>query len=327
MNVSDLYPNLEIDLANVETQLHHQLRSIEPILEETALHLLQAGGKRLRPVFVLLSGTFGNYDRDKLIRAAVALELIHMATLVHDDVVDNADTRRGHPTVKANYGNRLAMYTGDFIFAQALSVLSEIPNVDMHIKLSRAIERMSVGEIEQIHDLFNFDQSMRKYLVRNRRKTALLIEMSCMLGGAVSGAIPSYLNALMRFGYHAGMAFQITDDILDFTASEEKLGKPVGSDFRQGNITAPTLFALRDEQFGTELRELITVTRTDDEWMVSDGTERALALIKSSKGLICAQEMADRYLRKANDALLLLPATEERETLLAMSRFISNRDH
>ncbi len=327
MNVSDLYSNLESDLAYVETQLNHQLSSIQPILEETSLHLLQAGGKRLRPVFVLLSGTFGSYDREKLTRAAVALELIHMATLVHDDVVDNADTRRGRPTVKANYGNRMAMYTGDFIFAQALSVLSEIPNIEMHKKLSMAIERMSVGEIEQIHDLYNFQQSMRKYLVRIRRKTALLIEMSCMLGGVVSGANPSYVNALRRFGYHAGMAFQITDDLLDFTASEEKLGKPVGSDLRQGNITAPTLFALRDSQVGDQLRNLLAETVTGGGFARPDRMEQILALIKSSKGMQCAQEMADRYLQKANDALMLLPATEERYTLLAMSKFISRRDH
>lgn len=327
MNVTSLYADLENDLAFVEAQLHNQLRSIEPVLEEMSLHLLQAGGKRLRPVFVLLSGAFGTYDKDQLARAAVALELIHMASLVHDDVVDNADTRRGRPTVKANYGARLAMYTGDFIFAQALSVLSEISDKNFHKKLSKAIERMCVGEIEQIRDLYNLDQSMRKYLVRIHRKTALLIEMSCMLGGVVSGANPIYVTALRRFGYHAGMAFQITDDILDFTSSGQKLGKPVGSDLRQGNVTAPTLFALMDQATGHELRELLIEAKFSDGFNDPERMERVIQLIGSSQGIVCAQELADRYLQKAHDALMALPDTHERSILSAMSGFIGKRDH
>lgn len=311
----------------VENRLHHQLQSIEPILEETSLHLLQAGGKRLRPVFVLLSGSFGVYDRDLLASAAVAIELIHMATLVHDDVIDNADMRRGRPTVKANYGNRLAMYTGDFIFAQALFVLSELPDKNLHKQLSSAIERMTIGEIEQIRDLYNFDQQMRKYLVRIRRKTALLIEMSCMLGGVVSEAGARHVSALRRFGYYAGMAFQITDDILDFTATAQQLGKPVGSDLRQGNMTAPTLFTLCEKEVGDELRELLARVNAGDAFKNRDALERAVELVKSGSGVARSQALANRYLEKAHAALNTLPETRERGILLAMSGFISSRDH
>lgn len=327
MNVASLYSPLEEDIVFVEEQLHEQLRSIEPFLEETSLHLLNAGGKRLRPVFVLLSGTFGTFDRNQLVRAAVALELIHMATLVHDDVVDNADTRRGKPTVKANYGNRMAMYTGDFIFAQALSVLSEIPSQALHKSLSRAIELMCIGEIEQIRDLFNFDQGIRKYLMRIRRKTAFLIEMSCMLGAIVANAEDRAVASLRRFGYYAGMAFQITDDILDFTASEAKLGKPVGSDLRQGNVTIPTLFALSDDNVREQLRKLLNDCGASDELATSERMESAIALVKNSNGITCSQQLADRYLAKAQAALMTLPETPERDILSAMSKFIGKRDH
>ena len=327
MNVTSLYADLESDLAYVEARLHDQLQSIEPILKETSLHLLQAGGKRLRPVFVMLSGAFGAYDREHLTQAAVAIELIHMATLVHDDVVDNAETRRGRPTVKANYGNRLAMYTGDFIFAQALSVLSDIPDRNLHRSLSGAIERMTIGEIEQIRDLYDFDQNLRKYLIRIRRKTALLIEMSCMLGGVVSGAKPAYVSALRRFGYHVGMAFQITDDILDFTSTEEKMGKPVGNDLRQGNLTAPTLFALCEPDIGSELRALLMGIRPVEGLTETGEMERAIRIVKNSQGVLRSQALADRYLQKAHDALLSLPDIRERGILFAMSGFIGRRDH
>ncbi|PWI59075.1 polyprenyl synthetase family protein [Sulfoacidibacillus thermotolerans] len=321
MVVADLYADLELDLAYVEERLRDQLRSSQPALEHAAIHLLQAGGKRLRPVFVLLAGKFGDYDIHRLEKVAVGLELIHMATLVHDDVIDNAETRRGNPTVKAHFGNRVAMYTGDFIFAQALSVLSGISQPRAHHILSIAIERMCVGEIEQIRDLYSLQQSFRNYLKRIRRKTALLIEMSCALGAIVSDSDSNVVSTLRRFGYYAGMAFQITDDILDFTASAERLGKPIGGDLRQGNITIPVLFALQDAKRNAELNQLISPTQTPDQ------VSRAIAIVKESGGITSAQDLADRYLQKAECALASLPSSPARDSLMELAKFVGKRDH
>ncbi len=321
MVAADLYADLEVDIAYVEERLRDQLRSTQPILEDAAIHLLKAGGKRLRPVFVLLAGKFGTYDVRSLANVAVGLELIHMATLVHDDVIDNSDRRRGNPTVKAHFGNRVAMYTGDFIFAQALSVLSEVPDLRAHQILSAAIEHMCMGEIEQIRDLYSLAQNLRNYLKRIRRKTALLIEMSCALGAIVSNSDASIIRTLQRFGYYAGMAFQITDDILDFTASAERLGKPIGGDLRQGNITIPVLYALRDSDQRDELRKLISPTQTTEQVI------RAITIVKESGAITSAQALADRYLKKADRALASLPATPTRDSLIELAKFVGQRDH
>lgn len=321
MNVSELYVSLEEDLAYVEVQLRARLASDDATLQAASTHLLTAGGKRLRPVFVLLAGMCGDYQLERLSKVAVGLELIHMATLVHDDVIDHADTRRGQATVKATYGNQMAMVAGDFIFARALEVLAEIAQVDIHRILSRAIWRMVAGEIEQIRDMYHLEQSMLQYLRRIRRKTALLIEMSCTLGAMAADAPRDTVLALRRYGYFTGMAFQITDDILDFTSSPEKLGKPVGGDLRQGNFTAPVLFALREAKARQALVQLISPTHSSDQVMA------AVDWVKSSEGIAKAQHLADVYLAKAQSALRRLPESLSRDAFATLADFVGQRDH
>lgn len=321
MIVADVYSHLQDDITYVEHKLNAQLKCSQPLLQEAARHLLVAGGKRLRPVFVLLAGTLGTFDRERLSKVAVALELIHMATLVHDDVIDHAETRRGTPTVKSRFGNRMAMYTGDFIFAQAQDILSEVPDVRIHRILAHAIERMVVGEIEQIRDLFSLQQSLRQYLKRIRRKTALLIEMSCTLGAIAVGASEQNVLALRRYGYCTGMAFQIKDDILDFTASAERLGKPVGGDLRQGNITVPVLYALKNNITAQRLAELISPEQTE-----TDLTE-AIDLVKTSGGIERAQSLAECYLEKAYSGLAGLPDGDTRAALFSLADFIGQREY
>jgi len=320
VTVTELYANLGADLALVEDKLHQRLSSSERILREAAQHLLAAGGKRLRPVFVLLSGSFGTYDAQRLTDVAVALELIHMATLVHDDVIDRADTRRGTPTVKKRFGNRMAMYTGDFMFAQALDILSQFDEGEMHRLFARAIWRMCAGEIEQIRDLFRVDQSLTVYLRRIRRKTAFLIEMSCALGALAAGATAADVSALRRFGYGAGMAFQITDDVLDLTSTAARLGKPVGSDLRQGNVTAPVILALEDPAIGPSLRDLIHPTQSDAQ------AEQAISLVRASSGIEASRALAGRYLQRARQALSALPETTNRRALETLAEFVQMRE-
>ncbi len=321
MNIAEFYQGMEGDLAFVEQQLHEQLHTTHPVLENASIQLLDAGGKRLRPVFVLLSGTFGRYDRLRLARVAVALELIHMASLVHDDVVDHAQTRRGRPTAKSLYGNKMSMYTGDFIFARALANLAEIDDPLLHKTLALAIERMCIGEIEQIRDLFKTDSTMRVYLRRIRRKTALLIEMSCALGAMAAGCSSTEVAGLRRYGYYTGMAFQITDDILDFTSTEQRLGKPVGSDLRQGNITLPALYALQDNRYGQKLRSLLHEDCSTEE------VASMVKLVIDSGGIGFAQQVADQYLAKANEGLAVLTPGKNRITLSALATFVGKRDH
>jgi heptaprenyl diphosphate synthase len=233
MKLKLLYSDLRPELEMIEKELERAVDSESLLLNDASLHLLQAGGKRIRPVFVLLAGKFGNYDIEVMKRVAVPLELIHMASLVHDDVIDDSEIRRGRPTVKAQWNNSVAMYTGDFILARALERIAVIESPRVHEILSKTLIEVCRGEIIQIKDKYKLDQNLRDYFRRIKRKTALLISSSCELGALVSGTDEKTAAHLRRFGYFIGMSFQIIDDILDFTSTDEELGKPAGSDFIQ----------------------------------------------------------------------------------------------
>lgn len=174
MKLARIYSFLKRDLDIIEESLNEVFQAEHPILHAASTELLKAGGKRIRPVFVILSGQLGRYQPDRVKTVAVSLELIHMATLVHDDVIDDASLRRGQPTIRELYGNRVAMYTGDYILARALEEITQIEDTPVHQLLSRTIVEVCVGEIEQIKDKYNWDQGLRDYLRRIKRKTALL---------------------------------------------------------------------------------------------------------------------------------------------------------
>ncbi|MCU6708357.1 polyprenyl synthetase family protein [Paenibacillus sp. J5C_2022] len=324
MKLLDLYAKMKGDLNGIEKELERSVRDEHALLSETSLHLLKAGGKRIRPVFVLLAGKFGEYKLDVLKKVAVPLELIHMASLVHDDVIDDADTRRGQPTVKSKWDNRIAMYTGDYIHGRALSVAAELKEPFVHQVLSSALVQMCIGEMEQIRDFFNTDQSVRNYLLRIRRKTALLIAISCQLGAVAAGAERKTANQLYRFGYNVGMAFQIRDDLLDLYGTEKAIGKPPGSDMRQGNITLPVILALRDEVIREPLLQEIATIRK--QGLYADAS-RAIGLIKKSEGGALADQLANRYIEKALDALMQLPAIPARKNLMDIAHFVGKRNY
>jgi heptaprenyl diphosphate synthase len=303
MSLAGIYRLLKPDLNTIEKRLESICASDEPILTRAANQLLKAGGKRIRPVFVLLSSQFGKGDASSVIKVAVTLELIHMASLVHDDVIDDANLRRGQKTVKAEWDNRIAMYTGDFMFARAQEEMTVITIPEAHQVLSKAIYDMTVGEIIQIKDQYNWHQNLRSYLLRIKRKTALLMAVSCWLGAKVGGASDKVCRRLYYFGYFTGMSFQITDDILDFVGTEKELGKPAASDIRQGNLTLPTLMAFKDEALKADLLNYLIKSEqlTDVEW--NDVIDK----IRSSGGIEAAQRLSDRYLQKAYQTIEKLP--------------------
>lgn len=304
----------------VEKALENTVRGESPILREAALHLLKAGGKRIRPVFVLLSGQFGKNNNEAVKDVAVALELIHMASLVHDDVIDDAELRRGKPTIKTMWDNRIAMYTGDYIFAKALELATNIKNPLGHEILSKTIVELSIGEIEQIKEKFKFDQNLRHYLRRIKRKTALLIASSCQLGAIAAGVEEKIHRHLYKFGYFVGMSYQIIDDVLDFTSTEEKLGKPAGGDLRQGNITLPVLFAMENEEIRSEILKV-------HENISNTEMDKVIGLIKASDAIEKSLEISDRYLQKALQALEGLPKNSARKTLREIALYIGKRKY
>ncbi|REK77252.1 polyprenyl synthetase family protein [Paenibacillus paeoniae] len=324
MKLLELYAKMKGDLNQIERELERSVMDDHALLSDTSTHLLKAGGKRLRPVIVLLAGKFGEYNLDVLKRVAVPLELIHMASLVHDDVIDDAETRRGQLTVKSKWDNRIAMYTGDYIHGKALTIATQLPNPHIHQILSKALVEMCIGEMEQIRDFFNTEQTVRNYLLRIRRKTALLIAISCQLGAIASNADRLTANRLYRFGYNIGMAFQIRDDLLDLYGTEKQIGKPPGSDIRQGNITLPVILALRDPGAREPLLHEIRAIRAHEGF---PDTKRAISIIRNSVGGDLADELASRYIQKALKALEGLPDYTAKKNLTDIAHFVGKRNY
>lgn len=320
----DIFGALKKDMDVIEKELYRSIEGDDRQLTETSLHLLKAGGKRLRPVFVLMGGKFGNYDIDKLKYIAVPLELIHSASLVHDDVIDDADMRRGKPTVKSKWDNRIAMYTGDYIYGKALTLTTNLNNPEIHRILSKAMVEMSIGEMEQIRDFFNCNQDVRRYLLRIRRKTSMLIAVSCQLGAMAAEADRVVSSSMYRFGYNVGMAFQIQDDLLDLCGTEKQIGKPPGSDMRQGNITLPVIYALQEPELGQRLlKEIERIHALNGQCDVSE----AVGMIRSSTGIARSEVLADRYIRKAIDALDSLPDIKTKKQLKDIAHFVTKRSY
>ncbi|GEN53914.1 heptaprenyl diphosphate synthase component II [Halobacillus faecis] len=321
MKLAMIYSFLKNDLAVIEEAVNDTIQSDNPVLREASSQLLQAGGKRIRPVFVLLGGKFGNYDIERMKAVAVSLELIHTASLVHDDVIDEAELRRGEPTIKSRWDNRIAMYTGDYIFARSLENLSVLENPRAHQILAGTMVELCLGEIEQIRDKYNIEQNLRTYLRRIKRKTALLIAASCRLGAIAANADPAQERALYQYGYYVGMSYQIIDDVLDFTASEKELGKPAGSDLFQGNITLPVLFSMENHEFKREL-DLVFQQKED---LTADQLQPLIENVQSNGSIERSLQLSDRYLKKAYEALDKLPANRAKQTLKGIAKYIGKR--
>ncbi|MBE0466674.1 MAG: polyprenyl synthetase family protein [Candidatus Desulforudis sp.] len=309
------------DLDIVERELYAVLKSPNELLAETSSHLFRAGGKRLRPAFALLAAKFHDYDLEKVLPVALALELAHMATLVHDDVVDGAGLRRGIPSVKALWGNRVSTHTGDYLFAKSMIILlSNYRNPIFIDVLAHTCVKMCEGEIIQFSGAHRSD--LRDYLRRIRCKTALLIRASCQLGAVATGAPAEVHTTLGRFGYCFGMAFQITDDVLDMVADQELLGKPVGGDLRQGVITLPVIMSLF---LGPDKERLSYLVGKEEK--TEDDIQEIIRRTKECGGIDAALGVAEKYLAKACTFLEKLPDIPARRNLFQVAEFVRVRDY
>jgi heptaprenyl diphosphate synthase len=323
MKLTDIYWHLRSDIAKIEKELEATVETRQLIMKKASGHLLKAGGKRIRPVFVLLAAKFGSYDIEKIKQVAVPLELIHMGSLVHDDVIDDADLRRGKKTIKSKWDNRVAMYTGDYIFARAIQMATNCEKSEVHQILSDAMVEMCIGEVEQIRDQYNWDQNFRTYLRRIKRKTALLIAVSCRLGALAADAPRDEQLSLYRYGYYVGMAFQITDDILDFVATEKQLGKPAGSDLEQGNVTLPALYSMNHDP---KLRSLI-INAINGDKPEQKVMRQIITSIKQSGGVEYSYAISDRYLAKAYKELEKLPDIPAKKSFFQIAEYIGKRKY
>ena len=318
----DMFNPISKELAMVEEQLIQSIDTELEILDKAAIHLIKAGGKRLRPAFVLLTAKLFSDSIEHAIPLAVALELVHMASLVHDDVIDNSELRRGQPTVKSKWGNRVSLYTGNYVLAKSLCQVAGYQRSDILEVLADASMGICEGEIKQMQSCYNINQGLKDYLRRIERKTALLISVSCQLGAMISESTEAEIMALKRYGYYLGMAFQVTDDILDFVANEEILGKPVGSDIRQGVITLPAIYALK---YGSHREELGQMLASPES--CCNRAEEIIELITETDGIDYAYYVSNKFAEKAIKQLEKLPDLTGKDSLLAIADFISGREY
>ena len=320
INVFDM---VQDDLVAVEQELYSIIQSPVDLVNDIGVHLVQAGGNRLRPaLYLLCANGGGSHSRKEQLPLAVAIELIHMATLVHDDVIDNADTRRGRPTANARWGNHSSVLTGDYLFAKAFSTIAISTDSRMLKILTDVISTMCEGEIDQLRQAFNPDQDEADYRLRVAQKTADFIAASCELGALTAGMDERDSVQVREYGYAIGMAFQITDDILDITSSAEQLGKPVGNDLRQGIVTLPVIYALKHSAEREELRSIVVKQK-----MTDDDVKRGLDIIHNTEAIEYSYAQVGKYLEHARNILPATLSSPVREALTAVADFVGLRKY
>jgi all-trans-nonaprenyl-diphosphate synthase len=315
-----LFSPVEADLSALTENLKNLIGARHPILYAAAEYLFGAKGKRMRPAIVLLVSRATMPEQDLTLRhrrLAEITEMIHTASLVHDDVVDESELRRGVPTVHSSFGNRIAVLAGDFLFAQSSWYLANLDNLEVVKLLSQVIMDLAEGEIQQGLNRFSTSLSIEAYLDKSYYKTASLIANSCKAAAVLSESPAALTEDMYAYGRDFGLAFQIVDDLLDFTGSTEELGKPAGSDLKSGNLTAPVLYALEEKPY---LEVLI-----EREFAQPGDLEQAIALVKDSHGIERARELAQQHSKSAIERLESLPPSPSRQSLLKLADYVLRR--
>lgn len=319
-SATSLFSPVETDLQVLTENLKNLIGARHPVLYAAAEHLFGAKGKRVRPAIVFLVSRATMLDQEITLRhrrLAEITEMIHTASLVHDDVVDESDLRRGLPTVHSSFGNRIAVLAGDFLFAQSSWYLANLDNLEVVKLLSQVIMDLAEGEIQQGLNRFATNLTIDEYLEKSYYKTASLLANSAKAAATLSETSTALAEDLFQYGRHIGLAFQIIDDILDFTGSTEALGKPAGSDLKSGNLTAPVLYALEEKPY---LEALI-----DREFAQPGDLEQALTLIRDSNGIERSRDLATHHTRTAIEHLADLPPSESRQVLVKLADYVLSR--
>ena len=289
-------------------------------ISKPALKVIEAGGKRLRPALVMIAADVGDdVDEDQLKRACSAVELVHLASLVHDDVLDASNTRRGVSTINADCGRRRAVVIGDYLFSLAFDLLAAGNDNGLIEPLVRASVELSSGELRQRRSLRRLDQSVDDYLEKIYAKTAALFVAACAMGSRLAGLGSEYERILEGYAGSLGMAFQIYDDILDFTGDEDVLGKPVGSDVREGTVTLPMIYALSLEKSGSVSAALADPT--------PEAVGAAIESVLVSGAIEEAKKVARRYVETAQAAVAALPESRSRRDMISLGNFAIDRYH
>jgi geranylgeranyl pyrophosphate synthase len=286
---------------------------------ELFAHAVLSGGKKIRPTITLLAGALWNGSEETLVTMGTAIELLHIASLVHDDTVDKADTRRGKATVSSIWGNNVAVLLGDYVFASSATFVCDTGNIRVVRRFSETIMELAQGELTEHFSTNNWNQTVEDYSRRIYDKTASLFCTASESGGVLSGAPEDKCDALNQYGYNLGMAFQIMDDVLDFMGTEEEMGKPVGNDLVHGTLTLPVLL------FGERNPDQPSVRRLQAGGTDPADVQEVINLVRESSVIPQTLAIMDDYRNKARAALQRVPAHRARESLEALVNYIGKR--
>lgn len=276
--------------------------------------ILGARGKRLRPALLLLAAQQNRYDVERLIPAAAAVELLHTATLVHDDMIDDAATRRGVPTVNDRLSNKVSVLAGDYLFAKSASLAAKTDNLEVMGIFAEALMTIADGQLQEMFSPMTPDLLREEYLRRIACKTASLFRAATAIGAALSGADPQEAEALRQYGFNFGMAFQIVDDILDFVGDEQDLGKPVGSDLRQGTVTLPSIILLQLFPEDNPIHSILAGNGHSEE-----DVRIAIDMVRNSPALELSYAQARVFAESAKKDLAIIPDNRYRQTMLDLA--------
>lgn len=296
----DNYPTIQTELLAITQIIENHAKCRDKKIEESIKALAHAGGKMIRPAFTVIASHFGTYEPERTRALGAVIEMFHMATLVHDDVIDDADLRRGKPTVQAKYGKEYAVYIGDYLFCVCFKVLAETASLRSIQIDSRSMSRICLGEVEQLNSRFNTEVSVKNYLRRISGKTAELFSLSLYIGAAESGCSDKLAKKFWRIGHQVGMAFQIIDDLLDYTSTTQQLGKDQANDLTDGIYTLPLIFAMESKP-----KDLMAILNKSS--YTSEDIASIIALTKKYKGIDQARALADKYTKKAFKLIDTLP--------------------
>ena len=310
-------------LNQVEGEIKKGLDSVVPLINEVAQYTLVSGGKRIRPLLLIISANMGTTLDERYVVLGSVVEFIHTATLLHDDVLDDAKTRRGKPAARNRYGNHASILVGDFLYTRAVSRVVSMENTEMNYLLATTCSKMTEGETWQLAHTSDFNLTEEQYLQIIAYKTASLISTSCKLGGVMASASSEEKEALYAFGYNLGIAFQVADDTLDYVADKNQLGKALGQDIKEGKMTLP-LIHLMAHCRKSEKEMLIELIQSGKP---QQDLSSILKLMERYGSIAYAGKKAASFVKKAKEKLRIFPSSTHKDALQTVAGYVVSRDY
>lgn len=319
-NIWNNYPEIKRELVKVLNLMKKNVKCKDKKIEKSIMELIESGGKLLRPAFVLIGSKFGDNDNEKSVPIAAVIEMLHMATLVHDDVIDDSKLRRGQETIQSKYGKDYAVYIGDYLFCACFKILATNASLKTIKVDSRAMSKICMGEVNQLNSRFTMDFSVKDYLSRISGKTAELFSISLYLGAAECDADEKVSKELGNIGHNLGMAFQIIDDILDYEGNDKSIKKSAANDLKQGIYTIPLIYAYRNNK--DDFRDILG----KDHYTEEDISE-IINLVRDNRGIEMAKELAEKYMKKCFKGIDRLPDNDYKDVLREIANWLLQRTY